>query len=933
MKTFVTAIIVSHNSTDFLNETIAATKNQNVDQLIIVETGDAENPNAITAPGATLPEALALAERNAAPQAEWLWILHDDSAPMQNALKELLHVVELSPSVAVVGPKQMDWSNRKLIAQQGLTLTSSGALFSLVSDELDQSQHDAMQDVLAVGTAGMLVKRSVWQSLGGLAEGVPPLAADVDFSMRVRLAGHRVAVAPQSRVAHAALSMRGKRDRAWLRVTPKSALRRAELQLRLSYAPLFAALTFWFFLPLLTLGRLVWRVWTKRPDRLVGDLAAGAWAYLTIGARLRYRRSVTGSARRALKALYATKQQVRDEKRQNAEQEEIDARLEAHAQLAERDSSTSDAEPNTEQLLLGVGATSKSFIASGGLWFVLLLAALSFAWLPTNEAISGGGALPLSENWFELFKRAGASWQELGNGFALPADPFNWLLLAIGSITFWSPSLALTVLIFLAKPIAFFAAFKALSLFTKKSWIRNLGALGYAMWPALTEAQVQLRVPAILAQLLLPLLVFCVAKVALFGVELSVRSRQQIWTWVGLSGLVLALEIAAAPNTAPVLLVAMVFVVIARIRRIGYLIWIALPTAAIFGPIFIHFLLSNPLALFADPGVPQTTSAAAGWQLLLGSTEQPFGYWPITLISAVVLLLAALGLITARRAVALLSLGLGLLAFLAARLVTGLQFTALGATDSAAQYVSGSPHTLLALWGLAAISAAAIALDSIRRRPALRVAAAALVALYLLPAAALTAVAGPTAKWTTARVMPALIAAQAASGVDVQVLVLNATGTTITGTVIPADGIQLEDNSTAQRFAISKVSAYGTAVGQLSADLAAGGSNNISSALAKENIGYVMLPKSDEITAIDLASSLDAVAELEAAGETEFGKIWRVRNFKADAVITDASPWSITKGLQFAVLASFLLLAIPTSGRKRSAGTSEIFVDAGESND
>ena len=929
MKTFVTAIIVSHNSPDFLDETIAATKTQNVDQLIIVETGDAENPNAITAPGATLPEAISIAERNAAPQAEWLWILHDDSAPLQNALKELLHIVELSPSVAVVGPKLMDWTNRKIISQQGLTLTRSGALFSLVSDELDQSQHDAVDDVLAVGTAGMLVKRSVWLSLGGLADGVPPLAADVDFSMRVRLAGHRVVVAPQSRVAHAALSLHGKRDRSWLRVQPKSALRRAELQLRLSYAPLLAALAFWFFLPLLTLGRLIWRVWSKRPDRLIGDLAAAAWAYFTIGARFRHRRKVTAGGRRAIRALYATKQQVRDEKRQNIEQEEIEARLEAHAQLAERDSTS----PNTEQLLLGVGATSKSFVAAGGLWFVILLAALSFAWLPTNEAIVGGGALPLSENWFELFKRAGASWQELGNGFAIPADPFNWLLLAIGSVTFWSPSIALTAIIFLAKPIAFFAGFKVISLFTKKTWVRNLGALSYALWPALTEAQTELRIPAVLAQLLLPLLVYCVAKVALFGVELSVRSRQQIWTWVGLSGLLLALEISAAPNTAPVLLVAMIFVVIARIKRIGYLIWIALPTAAMFGPVFIHFLMSNPLALFADPGVPMESTDGAGWQLLLGATSAPLELWFLTLITAVTLLLAALALITARRSVALLSLGLGLLALLGARLTMALDFKTLGATDSSTDFVNGSPHALLALWGLAVISASAIALESIRRRPALRVAAAALIALFLVPAAALTAVAQPTGKWSSSRVMPALIAAQAATGVQVQVLVLSAKQGSVISAVIPADGIQLEDNSTAYRYAISNTSPYAQTVGQLSADLVAGGNAQISAELAELNVGYVLLPKSDSTTSIDLASSLDAVTQLESAGETEFGKIWRVRNFKADAVISDASPWSITKGIQFAILLSFILLAIPTSGRRRSAGTAEIFVDAGDSND
>jgi GT2 family glycosyltransferase len=929
MKTFVTAIIVSHNSPDFLERTLAATKSQNVDQLIIVETGNSENPNAITAPGASLPEAIALAERNATPQADWLWILHDDSAPLKDSLKELLHVVELSPSAAVVGPKLMDWNNNKVISQQGLTLTHRGSLFSLVSDELDQSQHDALEDVLAVGTAGMLVKRSVWKDLGGLTEGIPPLAADLDFSIRTRLAGHRVVVAPQARVAHASLSLHGKRDRSWLRVEPKSALRRAELQLRLSYATMPIALMFWFFLPLLTLGRLVWRVWTKRPDRLLGDFAAAAWAYFTIAARLKHRRKVSAAGRRALRALYATKQQVRDDKRKNAEQEEIDARLEAHAALAEGNETS----PNTEQLLLGIGSNSKSFVLAGGLWFVFGLAAISFAWLPVSDAITGGGALPLSESWFELFKRAGASWQELGNGFAIPADPFNWVLLAIGSLTFWSPSLALTILVFLAKPIAFFGAFKTISLFTKKTWIRNLGAVSYALWPALTEAQAQLRIPALVAQLVLPLLIFCIAKVALFGVELSVRSRQQIWTWVGLSGLLLAAEIAAAPNTAPVLFLGMIFVVVARLKRFGYLIWIALPTAASFGPIFIYDLLNQPLALFADAGVPLPVANAEGWQLLLGSTEQPLGFWFLALITGAVLLLSVLALLTARRAVAWLSLGLGLAALMSARLAANLKFSAIGATDSAADFVSGSPHALLGLWGLAVICAAAIALESIRRRRALQVVATALIALYVLPAAALTAVSQPLAKWTSARVMPALIAAQASSGVDVRVLVINASTNKITATVIPADGIPLEDNSTAYRYAITKSSDYTKTVGQLAADLVVGGSDAVASALAKADVGYVLVPKTSALSGTDVSSALDAVAELESAGETAYGKIWRVRKFEAASLIATASPWSITKAIQLSVLIAFVLLAIPTSGRKRAASSSEIFVDAGEGND
>jgi hypothetical protein len=377
----------------------------------------------------------------------------------------------------------------------------------------------------------------------------------------------------------------------------------------------------------------------------------------------------------------------------------------------------------------------------------------------------------------------------------------------------------------------------------------------------------------------------------------------------------------------------MIFVLIARIKRIGYLIWIALPTAAIFGPLFVYDILNFPLALFADPGVPQGVATNRGWLTLLGATMYPLNFWFLALITAVPLLLGLLALLTRRRSVALLSLGLGLLALASARLAAAVQFPAIGATDSSGELVSGTPHALMAFWALAVIAAAAITLESISRRRALQIVAASLVALFVLPAAALTAVSQPIGRWSEARVMPALIAAQAARGAEVRVLVIDSTKQDLTAAVIPANGIQLEDNSTAYRYAISKSSDYSAAVGQLAADLVAGGSEKVTRELSALNVGYVLVPKSQAVQIVDVSSSLDAVAELESAGETEFGKIWRVRNFQAEAIQTQESLWSITKGLQLAILISFILLAIPTSGRKRAAGTSEIFVDAGESND
>ena len=510
-----------------------------------------------------------------------------------------------------------------------------------------------------------------------------------------------------------------------------------------------------------------------------------------------------------------------------------------------------------------------------------------------------------------------------------PADPFVWVLTALGGVTFWSPSLAVTLLVFLAKAIAFFGAFKAISLFTKKTWLRNVGALSYALWPSLTEAQIDLRIPSIVAQLVLPLLIFTVSKVALFGVELSVRSRQQIWTWVGLSGLLLAFEIASAPNTTPVILLALILVCIARLKRIGYLIWIAVPTAAIFGPLFIYALFTNPLMIFADPGIALASRSGSGWQLLLGVTAAPLEIWELSLTAGIVLILALLALLTARRAVALLSLGLGLLALLSARVVAEASFV-----TTSGSLVSGSPQALLSIWGLAAICSAVVALESIRRRVALRVAAAALIAIFIVPNAALTAVAQPKGSWGSARVMPALIEAQAAAGSAIKVLTIAKSGDGYSASWIPASGTQLEDQSVAYRFALSelqKTSPAYSEVGQLVSDLISGGSDESFTALAKQQIGYVLVPNSESDA--EIASSLDSVAALEGAGETAYGKIWRVRSADVLDQTQTQSPWSITKGAQIAVLIAFILLAIPTSGRKRAAGTSEIFVDAGDGND
>ena len=56
--------------------------------------------------------------------------------------------------------------------------------------------YEQSTEVLAVPSAGMLVRRELWEKLGGFDPAITLLREDIDFGWRVQLAGYRVAFAP-----------------------------------------------------------------------------------------------------------------------------------------------------------------------------------------------------------------------------------------------------------------------------------------------------------------------------------------------------------------------------------------------------------------------------------------------------------------------------------------------------------------------------------------------------------------------------------------------------------------------------------------------------------------------------------------------------------------------------------------------------------------
>ena len=257
--------MVSHNGGDYLPRTLAALAAQTrpADAVIGVDTGSRDHSAALLEQAlgkanvtvfdqrqvrhgrrrhgrARGPRAVACGRpAGTAPGTEWIWLLHDDAAPAPEALAELLHAVERAPSVTVAGCKQLDWHAERRLIDVGLSTSRWAERLTLIdADELDQGQYDGRSDTFAVNSAGMLVRRDIWEELRGFDPALPGSGDDVDFCWRNRLAGHRVVVVPSARMFHVS-----HRPHALGNAT---AARKAQVHLRLKHAagwkvPLHAA--------------------------------------------------------------------------------------------------------------------------------------------------------------------------------------------------------------------------------------------------------------------------------------------------------------------------------------------------------------------------------------------------------------------------------------------------------------------------------------------------------------------------------------------------------------------------------------------------------------------------------------------------------------------------------------------------------------------
>lgn len=178
---------------------------------VVVAEGLPENALLISVGRArNISDALAKASKDhAASQvmtaSDWLWILHDDCLPAGTCLEEQLAATEAGASIAAVTPKVFRADGT--LAEVGIHATASGRRVPLVLDgEIDQGQYDGVTDVLAGGSAGLLVASAVFNQVGGFDRALGPYNEGLELCWRIHRAGHRVVAAPNAHLTHLQVS-------------------------------------------------------------------------------------------------------------------------------------------------------------------------------------------------------------------------------------------------------------------------------------------------------------------------------------------------------------------------------------------------------------------------------------------------------------------------------------------------------------------------------------------------------------------------------------------------------------------------------------------------------------------------------------------------------------------------------------------------------
>ena len=132
---------------------------------------------------------------------EVIAFLNSDARPDEGFLREAVAVLEHDSTVGCVASKVLDWEG-KTVDFVDAAMSWYGQAYKMHVGEADQPAFDVARDVLFASGAAMVLRRELFESVGGFDERYFMFFEDVDLGWRLWLLGYRVRYVPASKAYH-----------------------------------------------------------------------------------------------------------------------------------------------------------------------------------------------------------------------------------------------------------------------------------------------------------------------------------------------------------------------------------------------------------------------------------------------------------------------------------------------------------------------------------------------------------------------------------------------------------------------------------------------------------------------------------------------------------------------------------------------------------
>lgn len=856
---------------------------------------------------------------------EWVWLLHDDSAPAPDCLDQLLRAADEHPRAVILGPKSLGWHDRRLLLEVGFTVAGSGRrVTGLERREHDQGQHDERSEVHAVGSAGMLVRRDVWESLGGMDPALPLYRDDLDLCWRAWRAGHEVRVVPAAVVHHREASFHGRREGSEAPGRGHRLDRRSALHVLLTQTPAWRVP---FTAIRLTVGSIV-----RALVYLLGkDLRRAGDELLACGSFIAHPGRLAASRKRAAATSSMTSHEAVGEFRPRA-LSQVRAALEAFGGILSSGRSTGasaggamESGPISEDADMfedPAGGVLRRLLGRPSVLIVLalvvvaLVAGRSLWW--GDGALFGGALLPAPDGAADLWGSYIEAWHDVGPGSTTPSAPLTAILAALSTVLLGKAPIAVALLLALAVPLSGLTAWWALRGVIVGTATRVWSAVAYALLPAIAGAIAGGRLGAALAAILLPLAARQVVRALGLGGSLPAPTGRTAWG----AGLLIAIVVASAPVTWVVVVLAVVVGVVITLRAAGPVgVVAARGVVLLVVPLLLllpwsFYLVSNPTLLLGDAaGAGLTDPAPSALDILLMHPGGP-GLVPAWATAGLVIaaLLAPLResrrpLILASWAVAIVALALGIAASKVLVSVPGVPAPQ-GIWPGIATLILGGALILaVAVAGDGARASMAYSTFGWRQPAALLATGLALVTPVACAAFWLPGAGDPLRRGDPA-VLPPFVVAEAIGPQAPRTLILRESAAgSVAYTLINGTGPSLGDAE------VQPPAEVWVPVDALVSGLVSGRGGNEAEGLARYAVRYVVLDRqSGDATMSSLVRTLDSVTGLRRLAGQEGEVLWKVDGDTSRVLQSSADDVSSVPVIDVASADPFVAGPLPLGG-------------------